>query len=193
MNPREKKQSVKKSTLRIIGGLLRSRRLYFSAELGVRPTPNRIRETLFNWLSGDIVGATCLDLFAGSGSLGFEAISRGASYCLMLDSCKENINFLEKSRQLFNINNVDIVHATFPCLANVSLQEFDIVFIDPPFHQGYIPQVFKWLIDSQCLKLKTKLYIETESDEDILSLPEKWRLIKDKIAGNVRYSLIECL
>lgn len=178
------------SQVRIIGGRWRSRQLNFPAVLGLRPTPNRIRETLFNWLSPIIVGAHCLDLFAGSGALGFEALSRGADYCLFLDNNLQVIKYLNAASQTFHCNNLQIIQAQFPYPYGIITKQFNIVFIDPPFHQGLVAEAIHWLIKCNCLADRTLIYIESEPELDNLPIPEDWQLLRDKKAGNVRYRLL---
>ncbi len=190
MGKRYKNQSIKKSELRIIGGYLRSRRIVFPVIPGLRPTPNRVRETLFNWLAPYIQGAYCLDLFAGSGSLGFEALSRGAGYCLMLDVSIDIINCLKENKALLQIGALDIIQSQFPYPKSIVDRQFDIIFLDPPFHMNYIQRVVEWLKNCDCLSDNAVIYIETERDSDDFLLPSDWQLVKDKFAGNVRYSLV---
>lgn len=178
--------------VRIIGGSHRGRIIHFPANHDLRPTPNRIRETLFNWLAQDLAGATCLDLFAGSGALGFEAISRGADYCLMLDQSPEIIKALKENRTTLNFSSqkIEIIQSSFPYSAEIANNQFNIVFVDPPFHCGYIAKVVAWLDQSQCLKHQALIYIESEVDNHALSLPDDWQVLKDKRAGQVRYLLV---
>lgn len=177
------------SELRIIGGSLRSRKIIFKEVQGLRPTPNRIRETVFNWLAPEIRGASCFDMFAGSGALGFEALSRGASYCLMTDSSKEVIACLKENQQHLSLTNLDIIEATFPYPSGLISKKFDIVFLDPPFHYNYIESASAWLTQSGCLKETTLIYVEAERELEVLSVPPSWIHLKDKSAGQVRYCL----
>lgn len=183
------KKHSKYSEIRIIGGALRSRKIVFPEINGLRPTPNRVRETLFNWLAPHIQGARCLDLFAGSGALGFEALSRGAGFCLMLDGSDEIITALKNNQQLLQLDNLDIQKAAFPYDSNLFKDKFDIIFLDPPFHKGYIALVTSWLENSQLLATNSLIYIESESEVDVLQVPMHWEVLKDKVAGKVRYSL----
>jgi 16S rRNA (guanine966-N2)-methyltransferase len=186
---RLQKQSVKRNELRIIGGYLRSRKISFPVLPSLRPTPNRVRETVFNWLAPYIEGACCLDLFAGSGSLSFEAISRGASYCLLLDISLDIVHCLNENKSRLQISNLDIIHSQFPYPKKIIYQHFDIVFLDPPFHQDYVQRALEWLEQCSCLKEGAVIYVESERDAAV-RLPLHWRLLKDKLSGNVRYSLV---
>jgi 16S rRNA (guanine966-N2)-methyltransferase len=119
--------------VRIIGGQYRRRLLDFPGGEGLRPTPDRVRETLFNWLGQDLPGWTCLDLFAGSGALGFEAASRGAGRVVMIERDLKAAGALEKNQAVLGANQVDILRAdALAWLAN-NRETFDLVFVDPPF------------------------------------------------------------
>ncbi|WP_018077053.1 16S rRNA (guanine(966)-N(2))-methyltransferase RsmD [Thiobacillus denitrificans] len=122
--------------VRIIGGQYRRRLLDFPDSTGLRPTPDRVRETLFNWLGQDLPGWICLDLFAGSGALGFEAVSRGAERVVMIERDSRAIGALEKNRATLGASQVDILRAdALAWLAN-SRETFDLIFVDPPFDSG---------------------------------------------------------
>ncbi|MHB0975478.1 MAG: 16S rRNA (guanine(966)-N(2))-methyltransferase RsmD [Thiobacillus sp.] len=122
--------------VRIIGGQYRRRLLEFPNGAGLRPTPDRVRETLFNWLGQDLPDWTCLDLFAGSGALGFEAASRGAGRVVMIERERAAFDALEKNRAVLGANQVEILRAdALAWLAN-SRETFDLVFVDPPFDSG---------------------------------------------------------
>jgi 16S rRNA (guanine966-N2)-methyltransferase len=178
--------------VRIIGGRCRGRKIYFPAEEALRPTPNRVRETLFNWLAPYIEEAACLDMFAGSGALSFEAMSRGARYCLLLDSSSRISSALAKNKQTLGFANLDIIHARFPYSFSILDHKlFDIVFLDPPFYKGFVNQAIEWLLLSHALNEKALIYIESESKRDRILLPADWQFLKDKEAGMVRYSLIQ--
>jgi 16S rRNA (guanine966-N2)-methyltransferase len=179
------------SEIRIIGGSLRSRKIVFPIVNELRPTPNRVRETLFNWLAPHIRGARCLDMFAGSGALGFEAISRGAGYCLMLDSSDEIISALKQNQITLKLENISVQKATFPFTLQTITEQFDIIFLDPPFQKDYIGRVTTWLKDSNCLRDNALIYIESENNLDVLPVPDDWTKLKEKTAGNVRYSLFQ--
>lgn len=176
--------------LRIIGGQWRGRKFDFHALPGVRPTSDRIRETLFNWLQVDVYGACCLDLFAGSGALGLEALSRGAGDVTFLDSARENIAQIKK-----NVSGLADQRAHFLCQVAktfVATQDdaFDIIFLDPPFNQGLLQSTIDGLNGSRCLKNGTVVYFEMEKGLDLV-LPENWVIRKTKKAGNVEYSLCD--
>ena len=180
----------KVSQLRIIGGRWRGRKIAFPPVPGLRPTPDRVRETLFNWLAPDIRQARCLDLFAGSGALGLEALSRGASQVTFVDSHPQVIKQLQQNIALLQAEEqTDIVQGKFPDIA-LAQQAFDIIFLDPPFNQGYIAECFKWIESHNLAKIGTKIYCETEKQLTTLPLPADWQICKNKTAGDVNYTLI---
>jgi 16S rRNA (guanine966-N2)-methyltransferase len=122
--------------VRIIGGQYRRRLLVFPDSAGLRPTPDRVRETLFNWLGQDLPGWTCLDLFAGSGALGFEAASRGAGRIIMIERDHAALDALEKNRSVLGANQVDILRVDALAWLVSNHETFDLIFIDPPFDSG---------------------------------------------------------
>lgn len=180
-----------KNQIRIIGGEWRSRQLTFNDIPGLRPTPNRIRETLFNWLQMDIHGSRCLDLFAGSGALGFEAASRGAQAVVAVEQDSNACRALHENIVKLDARQIKIVQGeVFRFLATASAEPFDIVFMDPPFGFHLIEQTGQWLEDKGWLSKQAKIYVEVESGNDCLEkLPANWRLMKSKTAGEVSYSL----
>ena len=178
--------------VRIIGGKWRSRKISFPQIDEIRPTPDRVRETLFNWLSNRITGARCLDLFAGSGALSFEALSRGASYVMMFDRSIEVIRQLNKNSQLLGAQHCEIRRGNVPyCLAPNSADPFDIIFLDPPFHKHLIASSLQALENMNYLSRSSLLYIESELIKKDLSLPENWVTLNNKRAGQVNYYLLE--
>jgi 16S rRNA (guanine966-N2)-methyltransferase len=177
--------------LRIIGGRWRGRKLDFPDVEGLRPTPDRVRETLFNWLQDDIVSARCLDLFSGSGALGLEALSRGASYVLMVDSDKQVVNQISKHLVTLQATSGEILQAdTLQLLSSETKRgQFDVVFLDPPFDRGLIEPCVDKLVDGDWLAEHAKIYIESETGLRDIKLPKTWEIIRDKTAGQVRYCL----
>jgi 16S rRNA (guanine966-N2)-methyltransferase len=175
--------------LRIIGGAWRGRHINFPAIEGLRPTPDRVRETLFNWLAPYIEGAHCLDLFAGSGALGLEALSRGAAESIFVDKHPAVIRQLDE-----NLTRLDIVHAytvqadTMSWLAKSS-RPFDVVFLDPPFGQGLISPICLALEERGWLASPAWIYLETEQSFTDLKLPTAWHISREKAAGRVTYRL----
>jgi 16S rRNA (guanine966-N2)-methyltransferase len=176
------------SQVRIIGGEHRGRKLPFADLPGLRPTGDRIRETLFNWLQPWITGARCLDLFAGSGSLGIEAASRGAGQVVMLDTAAPVVRQLEVNCNQLNLKQVSIIRADALQWLELPPSTFDVVFLDPPFSADLLgPLCHKlnqgWLADN------ARIYMEDEASRALPVLPEGWQLLKDKRAGQVRFGL----
>jgi 16S rRNA (guanine966-N2)-methyltransferase len=144
--------------VRIIGGQYRRRLLDFPDSAGLRPTPDRVRETLFNWLGQDLPGWVCLDLFAGSGALGFEAASRGAGRVIMIERDLRAISALEKNRDVLGATQVDILRADALAWLENSRETFDLIFVDPPFDSGLAATVLTDL--ARHLKSGGQAYIE---------------------------------
>ena len=186
VKPRRKQSSQ----LRIIGGEYRGRKLNFPDIQGLRPTPDRIRETLFNWLQFDIIGSHCLDLFAGSGALGFEALSRGASSVTFIDEHTEVISTIKSNIKILGTSNIVCCKAdALDYLDHPSHRnKFNIVFCDPPFHQGFLPKVVDALT-SAILQPGALIYLEMEKGLIIPQLPENWRLHREKTAGQIHAML----
>jgi len=175
--------------IRIIGGKWRGRKLSFSPSANLRPTKDRVRETVFNWLAKNIVGARCLDCFAGTGAFGFEALSRGAAYVTMIDKSPQIIKQLTANAKLLNAQNFDCYCAAMPHL-NQPLTQFDIVFLDPPYHQNLIAPCCELLINTHLLKDNALVYIEAETELSPLPTPLNWQIVKQGKAGPVAYFLI---
>jgi 16S rRNA (guanine966-N2)-methyltransferase len=175
--------------LRIIGGVWRGRKLEFPAIEAIRPTPDRVRETVFNWLQHEIAGARCLDLFAGSGALGFEALSRGAAQVTFVDREPRIGQYLRDTLKRLNATAGE-VHLTdsIRWLAAPS-QAFDIVFLDPPFNANVLTAVCRNLEQGGWLTPEALIYIESASSDGPPQTPGNWALIKSKTAGQVGYYL----
>jgi 16S rRNA (guanine966-N2)-methyltransferase len=178
------------ASVRIIGGKWRSRPLTFSATDGLRPTGSRIRETLFNWLAPYIEGARCLDLFAGSGALCFEALSRGAKNCTALENNKTAVSQLTNNKNLLDADDLCIIATdAYHFLAKTTAQGlFDVVFLDPPFEQKSHAEIAQLLMSSTWLAPNALIYCELPATET-LRMPENWQVLKDKTVGNVRFCL----
>lgn len=180
--------------LRIIGGQWRGRKLNFPDEPGLRPTPDRVRETLFNWLQAIIVGSRCLDLFAGSGALGFEALSRGAKHVAMIDKSRQVVSALGNNLKLLGVDNASLVNTDASHLltqANTLGQTFDVVFLDPPFHQDLIVPCCEGLEKNGFLDPVAYIYLEAEHTIDEDMLPATFSIIRSKKAGKVNFHLIK--
>ena len=172
--------------VRIIGGAWRSRRIAVVGRADLRPTPDRVRETLFNWLGQTLSGLACLDLFAGTGALGFEAASRGAARVVMVESDRATRNALETSRAALDASQVEIVGAdALEYLARTE-ERFDVVFLDPPFRQNAVPALLGRLPSR--LRAGARVYAEAEKPVEAAS---PWRELKRARAGGVSYQLFE--
>jgi len=173
-----------KGKIRIIGGEHRGRRIPVPDRPGLRPTPDRVRETLFNWLGQRLEGLACLDLFAGSGALGFEAASRGAARVVMVDKDREAFAALKKFKELVGMRNVELVlEDAFAFLQREG--KFDVVFLDPPFGQNAAAMALEKLPGR--LAPGARVYVESEKPVQA----ETWRELKRARAGNVSYQLLE--
>ncbi|MDG1694180.1 MAG: 16S rRNA (guanine(966)-N(2))-methyltransferase RsmD [Porticoccaceae bacterium] len=177
-------------SVRIIGGKWRSRPLKFTASDGLRPTGSRIRETLFNWLAPRIEGAKCLDLFAGSGALCFEALSRGAKLCTALENNPVVVSQLTSNKTILEADNLKVIASNTQGFlsAKKSSTQYDVVFLDPPFDQKIHAQIAQLLTDGLWLAPNALIYCELPLSEH-LSVPVSWQLLKDKTAGHVRFCL----
>ena len=174
--------------VRIIAGCWRGRKLSFAPVAGVRPSPDRVRETLFNWLSTVIRDARCLDLYAGSGALGIEAASRGASSVVLVDSDPQVVNCLREQLQLLGAAQIEVVQSTVEAWLAAPAEPFDIVFLDPPFRRDLLPACIQALESGGWLAADARVYIEAERNLELL-LPQNWELTRSKCAGQVGYHL----
>jgi 16S rRNA (guanine966-N2)-methyltransferase len=172
-----------KGKIRIIGGEYRGRKIPVPDRRDLRPTPDRVRETLFNWLGQSLDGLSCLDLFAGSGALGFEAASRGAARVVLVEQDRAVFDLLKKTRDEIGARQVDVVlDDAFHYVKR--MQAFDVVFLDPPFRQNALPAVFSQLKGAP----GTRVYVEADAP----FVPgEPWRELKRARAGQVSYQLFE--
>ena len=179
----------KAGQLRIIGGSWRGRKIDFVTEPGVRPTPDRIRETLFNWLQTSIAGARCLDLFSGSGALGFEALSRGAGEVVMVEQSGAVTRQLRINADLLKTADVQIEQ----CNADNYLQRpatpFDIIFLDPPFETDTLETYCAQLESNGWLAPHAQIYMERAKGSPTPQLPAGWQLHREKQTGKVCYAL----
>ena len=179
------------SGVRIIAGRWRGRRIPVSDLPGLRPTSDRTRETLFNWLQYEIDGAKCLDLFAGSGVLSFEALSRGAAKVVAVESHSQSVRALHETDRLLDSGGLTVVHDKAESwLENPAHCQFDIVFIDPPFERQLSEAVCGLLDKNGWLSPAAKIYVETPKGYK-LTHPPSWSLRKSGRAGNVDYRLYQ--
>ncbi len=177
-------------SVRIIAGKWRSRQLAFIPVEGLRPTGDRIRETLFNWLMPYIQGAHCIDLFAGSGALCFEALSRGAKSCVAIEKNPSAATQLEANKTKLCAQDLTIVCDDTSAYLQQSNAEdsYHIVFLDPPFQSGLYHKIIQALNHGQWLAPEALIYCELPISEPC-PIPQDWQLLKEKTAGNVRYCL----
>jgi 16S rRNA (guanine966-N2)-methyltransferase len=180
--------------LRIIGGKWRGRRLQFPSVDGLRPTGDRIRETLFNWLAPFIHDSLCLDLFAGSGALGLEALSRGAGHSVLIEMnphaatrLKQHLQTLQADAELIKTDALSWLRTA----NKATYGSFDLVFLDPPFSQSLWDKSVSLLIDSGILAPQAFIYVETPVGTSLTVIPSNWELWREKITGAVAYRLFK--
>lgn len=176
--------------LRIVAGAWRGRRLRFPAGVDLRPTPDRVRETLFNWLQPHIAGSRCLDLFAGSGALGLEALSRGAAAVVFVERNALTARALEERLAQWQASGARVEHCDARrFLGGSPPQPFDIVFLDPPFAAGLLSDVAADLDGGGWLAPRALVYVECAAREGLPELPAQWRCLRSGRAGEVGYHL----
>ncbi len=175
--------------LRIIGGEWRSRQLPVVDQQGLRPTPDRVRETVFNWLQNDVPGARCLDLFAGSGALGFEAASRGAREVTLVENQQQACKVLADNIKLLNAKQIKLQQLDAMQWLRTCDQQYDVVFLDPPYQANLLAEACQLLEQHACLADDAKIYLELASNQELPKLPENWQIIRSKKAGQVSYHL----
>ena len=177
--------------LRIVAGKWRSRLLQIADVPGLRPTSERIRETLFNWLAPRLAGARCLDLFAGTGALGLEALSRGAAKSVFVESSSQAVKTLKHNVAMLEAQDAVVREGdAFAFLKQTGKERFDIVFLDPPFAADMLEELCRLLAESSILASEARIYIEEDRARPEVPLPKGWEVTKAKKAGNVRYSLV---
>jgi 16S rRNA (guanine966-N2)-methyltransferase len=175
-----------RNKVRIIGGEWRSRLIAFPARKDLRPTPDRVRETLFNWLGQDLTGKTCLDLFAGSGALGFEAVSRGARRVVMVERDARSFRALKANAETLNARALEFRRADALEFIRTDAGRYDIVFLDPPFESDYLSRVVPLL--PRCLTEGAFVYVESPRASDALP---GWIVWRSGRAGAVTYQLLK--
>jgi 16S rRNA (guanine966-N2)-methyltransferase len=175
--------------LRIIGGSWRGRRLRFPAAALIRPTPDRVRETLFNWLGARVVGARCLDLFAGSGALGLEALSRGAAHVTFVERDAEAVRELRARLLEWGAREAQVERGDARAFLAHHPRRFDIAFLDPPFDAGLLEEAAVLLEGNGWLADAALVYVECGARAGVPPLPARWLPLKAKRAGEVGYHL----
>lgn len=187
---KSKPSAHNRSTVRIIGGRLRGRRIPVPPD-GVRPTPDRVRETVFNWLTPWLTGTRCLDLFAGTGALGLEALSRGAAEAVFVDQNRRAADQLREILRDLSCQHARVVVADAQRLAYAAMGSFDIVFLDPPFGTTDLQVLCKLLESSGALAEGAHIYMEMNRRQTLPELPATWTIIREQTAGQVRFALAE--
>ena len=186
------KSAGRSGQLRLIGGRFRGRRLPIPHQIGLRPTTDRTRETLFNWLAPIIEGSRCLDCFAGSGALGLEAASRGAARVVMIERAAAVARQLRANAALLGADTVDVIHAdALGWLSAQPPRPFDVVFLDPPFGLDLLVPSCSLLYRRGWVRPGSRIYLELPGAAELPTLPAGWQLTRDKRAGQVRFVLVE--
>lgn len=191
---RQQNTSQKKPSsgfVRIISGLWRGRKLPVHDAEGLRPTTDRVKETLFNWLAQDVPRAKCLDLFAGSGGLGFEAASRQAEMVTLIELNPQAFQQLEKNITTLKTDNLNAINTDALGYLKQPGTPHHVVFIDPPFRKGLLDETIELLEANGWLANDAMIYIETEKELSLESIPSHWHLHREKTAGQVSYRLFE--
>ncbi|WP_062788309.1 16S rRNA (guanine(966)-N(2))-methyltransferase RsmD [Aquitalea pelogenes] len=173
-----------RNKVRIIGGQYRRRLLPFPDAEGLRPTPDRVRETVFNWLGQELYGKRCLDLFAGSGALGFEAASREAARVVMVEKSRKVVESLKANRQLLSATHIDVVAMDAMHYVQGCREKFDVIFLDPPYDSTLLQQVLP--LTAALLAEDGVVYFEARHWPEALS---GWEVIKQDKAASVHYAL----
>ncbi|MBJ7222102.1 MULTISPECIES: 16S rRNA (guanine(966)-N(2))-methyltransferase [unclassified Brenneria] len=185
----KKNASSAAGQIRIIGGQWRGRKLPVPDSPGLRPTADRVRETLFNWLAPVIQESRCLDCFAGSGALGLEALSRYAAHATLLEAERGVARQLTQNLTLLRAENAQVVNTdTLRWLAQAG-EPFDVVFLDPPFRKDLLNDALSLLEQQGWLAPEAWIYVETEAENRQLAIPDNWLPHREKIAGQVAYRL----
>lgn len=184
-------KSSGKGQIRIIAGTHRGRRLPVLLADGLRPTTDRVKETVFNWLMPYLPEAKCLDCFAGSGGLGFEALSRGAKKVTMVELHKPAAQQLKANGKTLKADNLTVANTDALSFLTTATEQFDLVFLDPPFRQNLIEKSAN-LLNQGWLAEQALIYVEMESElSEQTLLPSNWQLLKEKTAGQVSYRLYQ--
>ncbi|MFT5112971.1 MAG: 16S rRNA (guanine966-N2)-methyltransferase [Parasphingorhabdus sp.] len=171
--------------IRIIGGSARSRHIKFHALDHLRPTPDRVRETLFNWLGSHLNGATCLDLFAGSGALGFEALSRGAGQVYLVESNRKIASDLKINLDLLSFQNASVENCRAESFLKTTQHKFHIVFMDPPYSSDLLQPTINLSEQLNILEPGALVYLEQRKNAESPTLPETWHCHRQQECGEV--------
>lgn len=185
----KKPSSAASGQIRLIGGQWRGRKLPVPDSPGLRPTTDRVRETLFNWLAPSMVDARCLDCFAGSGALGLEALSRYAARATLLEMERGVAQQLQKNLATLKADNAQVVNTNTLAFLAQSGTPHDIVFVDPPFRKGLLEETLTLLESNGWLADNALIYVESEVENGLPPVPASWQLHREKVAGQVAYRL----
>lgn len=186
--------STNKNSVRIISGNKRGSKIHFDSAPGLRPSGDRVREILFAWVQTSIEGSACLDMFAGSGALGFEAASRGAARVCMLEKNRSVVAVLNQNKERLQFDNITVLAAdamqasTYPLLPGDD-NRFDFIFIDPPFNNGLHQSAIELVQHQQLLNPGAFVYVEVAKNTTEPNVPAAWELYREKIAGDVQVFL----
>ncbi|WP_107726920.1 16S rRNA (guanine(966)-N(2))-methyltransferase RsmD [Neisseria weaveri] len=181
-----KQNSKHTNQVRIIGGSCRGRKLPFVSADGLRPTPDMVREKLFNWLGQDLTGSTVLDLFGGSGALGLEAASRNASEIVLVDNHKQTVQCLKKNAELLGLEKIKVIHSDGLLFLKGNTKKFNVIFLDPPFQWQNWNQLF--LVLKPSVVDGTWVYVEAGAMPEF---PEWLECIKKGKSGKSNFSLLK--
>ena len=190
--PGGENKSARPGRLRIVAGKWRSRLLEIAVVPGLRPTSERVRETLFNWLAPTIGGARCLDLYAGTGALGFEALSRGATEVIFVEISRRAASAIEDSANELNARGAVVMNSDAESfLRDAEPGSFDVIFLDPPFADDSLGDLCRLIDERHLLAPRGRVYLEQDKGKSPPALPAGWSTIRSKTAGQVRYALVE--
>ena len=186
------RKPIKGGFIRLISGKWRGKKLPVKNIEGLRPTSDRTKETLINWLMHDINDANCLDCFSGSGSLAFEALSRFAKKVTLLEKDKSVVKQLRENLAVLNVDNATLCEGdTINYLKQAATEQYNIIFIDPPFNKGLVQPCCDALNSNGYLATDALIYVEREVDLTGLNIPNSWQLLKEKVTGQVVYQLYQ--
>jgi 16S rRNA (guanine966-N2)-methyltransferase len=190
--PGSDNKKARPGRLRIVAGNWRSRLLDITDSPGLRPTSERIRETLFNWIAPGIGGARCLDLFAGTGALGFEALSRGAAQVVFVEKSRRAAKLIEGNIEALQATGATVICAdAMRYLRTAGPASFDVIFLDPPFADDLLEDLCRLIDELGLLAPGGRVYLEQDRSKPEPALPGGWTTTRNKTAGQVRYSLVE--
>ena len=182
----------KSGRVRIIGGNWKRRLITFPANRSLRPSPDAVRETLFNWINPELPGACCLDLFAGSGVLGFEAVSRGAASAVLVESDARACRSIQENIELLGAESkIQLYRGRVESYVAHADQQFDLIFMDPPFGANLVGEICHIVNENSLCKTGAKIYIESAKSNLPLPIPASWNIIRKSTRGSVQSTLVQ--